>query len=814
MNPWIRRFGEVGIGDVALVGGKNAALGEMVRSLVPLGVPVPDGFAVTAPAYRDALERAGAWPRLREALAGLDANDVADLAARAARAREIVYSAPLFPELVEAILAGYRALREEYGENVSLAVRSSATAEDLPTASFAGQHDSFLHVRGEAMLLDAVKRCFASVFNDRAVSYRIEQGFDHLKVLLSVGIMKMVRSDLCASGVAFSLDTESGFRDVVFVTGAWGLGENVVQGAVDPDEFFVFKPTLARGLRTVLRRNLGAKKVKMVYAGGDLRHATRNMPTTPEERARYCLADEEVVALAEHVVKIERHFGERAGHPVPIDAEWAKDGEDGRIYIVQARPETVASRRSATTLVEYTIEGEPAARVQGRAVGQKVATGKVRVVRGARDLEAFRPGEVLVAETTSPDWGTVMKRSAAIVTNRGGRTCHAAIVARELGIPAVVGAHDATDVLRDGETVTVSCAEGMQGHVYEGEVAFTVRETDIRELPRPRTKVLVNIGDPDMAFQVSFLPTGGVGLARMEFIVANHIKAHPMALLHPERVDDAAVRSQLALLARNHASGADFFVERLAEGVATIAAAFHPRPVIVRMSDFKTNEYASLLGGRWFEPQEDNPMIGFRGASRYTHAAYAEGFALECAAMKRVREAMGLDNVKLMIPFCRRLSEAERVVERMAELGLARGANGLEIYVMCEIPNNVLLADGFARWFDGFSIGSNDLTQLVLGVDRDSELVAFDYDERDEGVLEAIRMAIAGAHRNARPIGICGQAPSDYPEYAEFLVRAGIDSISLNPDSVLPALRRIAAIEAEAGIARRDEPAASPLPAG
>ena len=643
MNEFIRWFKDVGLGDVALVGGKNAALGEMVQALAPLGVTVPNGFAVTASAYRDVLERAGAWKALREVLADLKPDDVADLSARAARAREIIYAAPLPAALVEGILAGYRALREEYGADVTLAVRSSATAEDLPTASFAGQHESFLNVHGEAMLLDAVRRCFASVFNDRAVRYRIDQGFDHLKVLLSVGIMKMVRSDLAASGVSFSLDTESGFRDVVFITGAWGLGENVVQGAVDPDEFFVFKPTLAQGKRVVLRRSLGGKKVKMVYGEGGLRRATVNMPTSPEERGRFCLADEDVLALADYTVRIEEHMTRRAGHPVPVDVEWARDGVDGRIYIVQARPETVASRRSADVLTEYAIEGKPAVRVTGRAVGEKIAAGVVRIVRNETDMEAFQPGDVLVAETTSPDWGAVMKRASAIVTNRGGRTCHAAIVARELGIPAVVGAGNATTVLRDGEIVTVSCAEGMQGRVYEGRVPYTTRETDTRGLARPRTKILVNVGDPDLAFHLSFLPTGGVGLARMEFIIASHIKAHPMALLHPERIDDAAVRTEIARLARNHANGADFFVERLAEGVATIAAAFYPRPVIVRMSDFKTNEYASLLGGKWFEPAEDNPMIGFRGASRYAHPAYAEGFALECAAMKRVREAMGLD---------------------------------------------------------------------------------------------------------------------------------------------------------------------------
>ena len=790
-----RPFSELGSGDVALVGGKNAALGEMYRELRPLGIQVPNGFAVTAEAYRAVLARAGAFDALRRTLAGLHPDDVADLAERCARAREIVYSAELPPALVAEILEGYGELRAEYGADVTLAVRSSATAEDLPTASFAGQHESFLNVHGEAMLLDAVRRCFASLFSDRAVRYRIDQGFDHLKVLLSVGVQKMVRADLAASGVAFSLDTESGFRDVVLVTGAWGLGENVVQGTVDPDEFFVFKPALAAGHRHVLRRALGGKKVKMVYAEGGLRHATRNLPTAPEERSRFCISDAEVVAIAEQVARIERHFSERAGHPVPIDAEWAKDGVDGRIYIVQARPETVASRREPSRLVEYAIADRPAPRVTGRAVGQKIATGAVRVVRGPAELEAFVPGEVLVADTTSPDWGTVMKRAAAIVTNRGGRTCHAAIVARELGIPAVVGAEGATAKLRDGDLVTVSCAEGATGHVYDGRIPFTTRETDTRELPATRTKILVNIGDPDLAFQLAFLPTQGVGLARMEFVIANHIRAHPMALLHPERIGDEAERAAVTDLWRHYGSGAAYFVERLAEGVGTIAAAFWPRPVVVRLSDFKSNEYASLAGGRWFEPAEENPMIGFRGASRYAHPAYAEGFALECAAMKRVREDMGLANVKLMVPFCRRVAEAGQVVRRMAELGLARGVNGLEILVMCEVPNNVVSIDGFSRHFDGFSIGSNDLTQLVLGVDRDSDLVAFDYDERDPGVMETIRLAIEGAHRNGKPIGICGQAPSDYPEYAAFLVAAGIDSISLNPDSVLPAIRRIAAIE-------------------
>jgi pyruvate, water dikinase len=641
-----------------------------------------------------------------------------------------------------------------------------------------------------------VRRCFASLFLDRAIRYRVNNGFDHFKVLLSVGVMKMVRADLAASGVIFTLDTETGFRDVVFLTGAYGLGENVVQGTVDPDEFYVFKPTLEQGYRRVLRRNLGAKKIRMVYAEAAGREATRNVPTDRAERERYCIDDAEVLALAEQAVLIERHYSEKAGRPMPMDIEWAKDGLDGRLYVVQARPETVASRRKPHQLESYELKERGKVLASGRAVGEKAVAGCVRVIGHPGELALFQPGEVLVADSTSPDWGTVMKAAAAIVTNRGGRTCHAAIVARELGIPAVVGCESATTRLATGMDVTVSCAEGATGRVYEGRLPIEVSRVDIAALPRTKTRLMVNLGNPDLAFRTSLLPTDGVGLARMEFIIAEHIRVHPMALVHPEKVNDPAARAEIARLTAGYARPADYFVERLAEGVATIAAAFHPKPVIVRMSDFKTNEYASLLGGAAFEPAEPNPMIGFRGASRYAHPAYAEGFALECEAMKRVRDEMGLTNVKLMIPFVRRVPEAKRVLERMAECGLKRGERGLEIYVMCEIPNNVIRADAFAELFDGFSIGSNDLTQLALGVDRDSETVAFDFDERDPGVKELIRLAVEGAHRHGRHIGICGQAPSDYPEMLDFLVGLGIDSISLNPDSVLGAVKRIAAAEA------------------
>ncbi len=782
---YVRWFRNLGIDDVGLVGGKNASLGEMYRELTPKGVRVPNGFAITARAYRDMLDEAGAWPRLHELLDDLDKSDVAELARRGEAARELVYQAGLSATLREEILTAYHELQEEYGPTLSLAVRSSATAEDLPTASFAGQHETFLNVRGDEMLLDACRRCFASLFLDRAISYRIDQGFDHFAVALSIGVMKMVRSDLAASGVMFTLDTESGFRDVVFVTGAYGLGENVVQGAVDPDEFYVHKPTFRTGHRAVLRRVLGEKQLKMVYGKTGRGATTLNRPTTPAERERFCIGDEDVLRLAEYAITIEDHYSDRAGEPRPMDIEWARDGIDGELYIVQARPETVASQRKGNVLETYSLEGSGPVLVTGRSVGARIATGRVRVITALERLDEFQTGEVLVADTTTPDWEPVLKRAAAIVTDRGGRTCHAAIIARELGIPAVVGADDATRILETGRVVTVSCAEGDTGRVYDGEIPFRVNRTNLEDLPRPATRIMVNLGNPELAFKTSFIPSDGVGLARVEFIINESIKAHPMALLHPERVEDPEERRRIEHLTRLHSRPEDFFVERLSEGVGTIAAAFHPRPVVVRLSDFKSNEYASLLGGRAFEPDEANPMIGFRGASRYTHPAYAEGFALECAAMKRVRETMGLTNVRLMIPFCRRVEEAERVLEVMAKHGLRRGENGLEIHVMCEIPNNVIQIDAFARHFDGFSIGSNDLTQLVLGVDRDSEIVAFDFDERDPGVLEMIRLAIEGARRNQRHSGICGQAPSDYPEIAEALVRMGIDSISLNPDTVL-----------------------------
>ena len=797
---YVRFFDELTIDDVPLVGGKNASLGEMYRELRPEGVQIPNGFAITAQAYHYLLEQNGAGEALRKTIDGLEPADVEDLARRGVRARSIIYGVPLPEDLRKQMLDGYHRLREEYGKELSLAIRSSATAEDLPTASFAGQQDTYLNIKGEAEFLDACKRCFASLYTDRAIHYRVDQGFDHFSVGLSVGVMKMVRSDLASSGVMFSLDTETGFQDVIFITGAYGLGENVVQGAVDPDEFYVHKPTFDKGYRTVLRRTLGNKKIKMIYSGGRTREPIRNVPTSPEERSRFCINDEDVLKLADAAIKIEKHYSQKAGQHRPMDMEWAKDGLDGELYLVQARPETVASQKTGAVLKEYRLTGKPEAiLVKGRSVGTRVASGPARVVVRAEGLSEFKEGEVLVSDTTTPDWEPVMKIAAAIVTNRGGRTCHAAIISRELGKPAVVGAENATSAIKTGDLVTVSCAEGDIGRVYAGEISFDVIKTDLKSMSRPVTKIMINLGNPELAFKTRFLPNDGVGLARMEFIINEYIKVHPMALLHPEKIEDDHERAEVAKLTQYFESPAEFFIQRLSEGVGTIAAAFYPKPVVVRMSDFKTNEYASLLGGQWFEPEEANPMIGFRGASRYTHPAYAEGFELECAAMKRVRDEMGLTNVKLMIPFCRRIEEGQNVLDLMAKQGLSRGKNDLQIYVMCEIPNNVILIDEFAKLFDGFSIGSNDLTQLTLGVDRDSSIVAFDFDERDPGVKQMIRLAVEGAKRNGSHSGICGQAPSDYPEMAEFLVELGIDSISLIPDTVIKTTKHVLAVEKRIG---------------
>ena len=803
MATFIKWFKEIGIEDVPEVGGKNASLGEMYRNLTQEGVRVPNGFAVTATAYRHILEANGAWEKLHAQLDNLNYDDVKELQKRGAACRKIIDACEIPGDLKSEILRAYAELKKEYGDDVALAVRSSATAEDSPEASFAGQNDTYLNIKGETALLDAYKRCLASNFTDRSLHYKHDNNFDWAKVYLSVVVMKMVRSDRGASGVMFSLDTETGFKDVVFINAAFGLGENVVQGTIDPDSFYVHKPTYEKGFRAVLKRRLGKKEKKMIFTDtlntdNIAVEYTKNVDTTPEERSRFCISDDDVMVLADYAIKVENHYSKKAGYRKPMDMEWAKDGLDGHLYMVQARPETVQSQKKGNVLEIYHLKEKGKVLVTGRAVGTKIGRGRVHYIPDVKHLDEFKPGEVLVADTTTPDWEPVMKTAAAIITNRGGRTCHAAIVSRELGIPAVVGADNATEILKNGQEVTVSCAEGETGFVYEGLLEFEIDKTDLSHLPKPKTEIMMNLGNPDQAFSLADLPVDGIGLARMEFIITEYIKAHPMALKHPEKVDDAT-RKQLEELARAYESLTEFFVKQLSEGVATIAASVYPDPCVVRMSDFKSNEYATLLGGKFFEPEEDNPMIGFRGAARYAHPAYEEGFALECAAMKRAREVIGMENIILMIPFCRRVEEGEKVVETMAKYGLKKGENGLKIYVMCEIPNNVIQIDAFSQVFDGFSIGSNDLTQLTLGVDRDSEIVAFDYDERDPGVLKMIELAVEGAKSNHRHSGICGQAPSDYPEVAEFLVKLGIDSMSLNPDSVLKTIQNIVKLEKELG---------------
>jgi pyruvate,water dikinase len=786
---YIKWFKEIGIEEVSLVGGKNASLGEMYRNLTPEGVKIPNGFAITAEAYRYVIESSGILQKMKDILANINKDDLKDFAHRGHAIRELVYSSPFPKDLSKEIIDAYQILCEEYGSDTDVAVRSSATAEDLPTASFAGQLDTYLNIKGGSQLLDACHRCFASLFTDRAISYRIDKGFDHFEVALSVGIMKMVRSDLATSGVTFTLDTETGFRDVVFITAIYGLGENIVQGVVNPDEYYVFKPTLHKGHKAIIRKKLGDKKIKMIYGQGSTRVFTRNIEVPDTDRKRFCISDDDILTLAKYATLIEDHYKK------PMDIEWAKDGMSKDLFIVQARPETVQSQKAMDVLETYHLEKTSPVLIKGKSVGEKIAAGKAYIISDASQLNRFKKGGILVSDTTTPDWEPIMKTASAIITNRGGRTCHAAIVSRELGIPAVVGTREATEKIRDKQEVTVNCAEGDEGKVYDKILPFHVERISLKNIKRPKTEIMMNLGNPEMAFSLSMIPNDGIGLARMEFIISSWIKIHPMALIHPEKITDLSIKEEIEDLTFGCKDKKMYFVDKLAEGVGTIAAAFYPKPVIVRMSDFKSNEYASLIGGKYFEPQESNPMIGFRGASRYYDEKYREGFALECQAMKKVREEMGLVNMKLMIPFCRRIEEGKRVIQEMEKNGLKRGKNGLEIYVMCEIPNNIILIDEFSKIFDGFSIGSNDLTQLVLGVDRDSALVARDFDERDPGVMQMVAMAIRGAKRNRRHIGICGQAPSDYPEFAQFLVREGIDSISLNPDSVMKTTLKI--IEAE-----------------
>lgn len=797
-SPLIKWFAEISIEDVPLVGGKNASLGEMVRELAGRGVSVPDGFAITAEAYRYFIREAGLDDFIRQTLADLDTHDMANLAKRGQMVRQAIRHASLPRDLQEAITAAYAALQNGGEAAPDVAVRSSATAEDLPDASFAGQQETYLNVQGAASLLETCRNCFASLFTDRAISYRVDKHFDHFKVALSIGVQRMVRSDLACSGVMFTIDTESGFRDAVIISAAYGLGENVVQGAVTPDEYTVFKTTLKTGYRPILQKSVGSKEFKMIYdtGGGKM---VKNVPVAPAERAKFALTDDEILQLARWGCIVEDHYSAKRGSPAPMDLEWAKDGKTGELFIVQARPETVQSRKSPDVLETYELGERGAVLVKGRSIGEKIATGRVRVIDNPERIGEFRKGEILVTDKTDPDWQPIMKQAAAIITNRGGRTCHAAIVSRELGVPAIVGTERGTEDLKDGQLVTVSCTEGDTGFVYEGELPYEVTRTDLKGFGKPRTQVMMNLANPEEAFSLSFIPNSGVGLARMEFIINTYIGIHPLALIDFNQLADPRAKAEIARLTEGYDDKPKFFVDKLAQGVGMIAAAFHPKDVILRLSDFKTNEYANLIGGKPYEPDEENPMLGFRGASRYDHPRYRAGFALECLAVAKVRDEMGLSNLKVMVPFCRTVDEGRRVQQEMAKHGLRRGENGLEIYVMCEIPSNVLLAAEFAEIFDGFSIGSNDLTQLVLGVDRDSEVVAPLFDERNPAVKMMIASAIQACRAKGRKIGICGQAPSDYPEFVEFLVAEGIDSISLNPDTVLKTTLAILEVEKAAG---------------
>ncbi|MEJ2603413.1 MAG: phosphoenolpyruvate synthase, partial [Gammaproteobacteria bacterium] len=762
--------------DVDRVGGKNASLGEMIGKLAALGVTVPGGFATTAQAYRDFLAHEGLGERINERLGTLDVDDIKDLTAAGREIRSWIMETPLPPRLRDDIAAAWKHMTE--GKDIAVAVRSSATAEDLPDASFAGQQETFLNVKGLERLIEAIHKVFASLFNDRAIAYRVHHGFDHSVVALSAGIQHMVRSDIGTSGVMFTLDTESGFRGAVFITASYGLGETVVQGAVNPDEFYVYKKALADGHEPILRKNLGGKAIKMVYSDNPTPgHTVETVDVDPADSARFCLADEDIIELARQAVTIEEHYGR------PMDIEWGKDGEDGRIYILQARPETVQSR-TGRTLQRFSLKSRSTILSRGRSIGQKIGIGPAKVIDSIEEMTRVQNGDVLVADMTDPDWEPVMKRAAAIVTNRGGRTCHAAIIARELGIPAVVGCGDATEQIADGRDVTVSCAEGDEGYVYDGKLEYEKKKIELDSLPDIPVKIMMNVGNPDRAFDFAGIPNHGVGLARLEFIINRMIGVHPKALLEFDRLD-ADTREAAEEQMAGYGDPVEFFVEKLSEGIATIAAAFDPRPVIVRLSDFKTNEYANLIGGEAYEPHEENPMLGFRGAARYVDPDYQPCFELECRALKRVREQMGLTNVQIMVPFVRTVEQGRQVVELLADNGLARGENGLKVIMMSELPTNALLADQYLEHFDGMSIGSNDMTQLTLGLDRDSALVADVFDERDEAVKALLAMTIEACRRNGKYVGICGQGPSDHPDLANWLLQQGIESMSLNPDTVV-----------------------------
>ncbi len=787
-------FDQIGYEDVSLVGGKNASLGEMYTHLTHLGVRIPNGFSVTALAYRDFLLKAGLIEPIKKELARLHVRDISSLESVGHAIREHILRAQFPEELNAAILDAYSHLCKQYGPNADVAVRSSATAEDLPDASFAGQQETFLNIKGQVALLDACRKCFASLFTDRAISYREDKGFDHFSVSLSIGVQKMVRSDKAAAGVIFTLDTDSGFKDVVYITSSYGLGENVVKGAVNPDQFYVFKPMLKQGFKPIISRELGSKMMKLIYAKGGSK-TTKDVPTPKEDRMRFSLTDEEIIQLAKWACIIEEHYSGKKGKYTPMDIEWAKDGTSEQLFIVQARPETVQSNRNFNVIERYQLVEKGQILAKGQAVGAKIGVGPAHMIKDAHRIGEFKEGEVLVTDMTDPDWEPIMKIASAIVTNRGGRTCHAAIISRELGIPCVVGTAKGTEAIADDTQVTVSCCEGEFGFVYQGKLKYNVDKVNIKELPSTKTKVMMNVGNPEQAFMLSFMPNDGIGLAREEFIINAHIRVHPLALLNYDKLDDPLLRKEIDRITRGYVNKEQFFVDKLAQGVAMIAAAFYPKDVIVRLSDFKSNEYSNLIGGRQFEPKEENPMIGWRGASRYYSEKYGPAFALECQALKMVREVFGLKNLKVMIPFCRTVEEGKKVLNEMSKNGLVRGQDGLEVYVMCEIPSNVILGEEFCKIFDGFSIGTNDLTQLTLGLDRDSELVSSIYNERNPAVKKLVAEIIKIAKENKRKIGICGDAPSTFEEFTEFLVSEGIDSVSVTPDALLKTIFVVSKME-------------------
>lgn len=797
-TKFILWFNEIWIEDVPLVWGKNASLWEMYTNLTPKGVNIPNGFAITAYAYRYLLEQTGAQEKIKEILSDLNTEDMDNLAERGAKVRRLIKNLEFPDDLRKAIIDSYKKMEEMYGRNVDVAVRSSATAEDLPDASFAGQQETYLNIYGYEEIIEACKKCFASLFTNRAISYRQDKGFDHFEVALSITIQRMVRSDLACSGVMFSIDTESWFKDAVFLTGSYGLGENVVQGAVNPDEWYIFKPTLREGKRPILSKKVGEKAIKMIYTN-DSRTPTKNVPVPAADRKKLVLTDDEVLNLAKQVLIIEDHYSEKKWKFCPMDTEWAKDGKTGELFIVQARPETVHSNQDANVLKTYELQGTGKVLIEGRAVGEKIGSGKAHIIKDVADIGEFKAGEVLVTDMTDPDWEPIMKIASAIITNRWGRTCHAAIISRELGIPCVVGTNEGTEVLKDGQEITVDCSSGSEGKVYEGVIDFKINEVNLANLPKTKTHITMNIATPDSAFEKSFIPNDGVGLAREEFVISSYIKVHPLALLHFDELKDEKVKKEIEEMTAGYKNKADFFIDKLAEGVSMIAAAVYPKRVILRLSDFKSNEYANLLGGKDFEPKEDNPMIGWRGASRYYSEQYKEAFGLECKGVLKVREEMGLTNLDVMIPFPRTVEEAKKVIATMAEYGLKQGENGLKVMGMCEIPSNVILAEEFLEVFDGFSIGSNDLTQLLLWVDRDSELVASVYDERNPAVKKMIKQVIDVCNAKGKYVGICGQAPSDYLDFAEFLVECGIQSMSLNPDTVIKTTLAVAELEKKLG---------------